>query len=107
MTILTGVKKDVKKNTLTAAIFVNGLTSLEYTTMTTDSTTAALFTDGYTMTSQITLEEPMVSTYLASSETTFNMGVCYACTTTTCTDKSAYCHVIEGIDSATDVTTIP
>jgi hypothetical protein len=107
MTILTGVKKDVKKNTLTAAMFVMGLTSVEYTTMTTDSTTAALFTDGYTMTSQITLEEPMVSTYLASGETTFNMGVCYACTTTTCTDMSAYCHVIEGIDSATDVTTIP
>jgi len=107
MNVLTGVKKDIKKNILTAAIFVKGLTSVEYTTMITDSTTAAAFTDGYTMTSMITLEEAMSATYVASGDTTFNSGVCYASTATAATDKSAYCHVIEGIDTATDVTTIP
>jgi len=57
MELLTGVKTTTgtMKNPVSASMFVNGLTSAEYTTMTTGDTTAALFTDGYTMTSQLVL----------------------------------------------------
>jgi len=57
MDLLTGVKTTTStaKNPLSASIFVMGLTSVEYTAMTVADTTAAAFTDGYTMTSQIVL----------------------------------------------------
>jgi hypothetical protein len=57
MDLLTGVKTTTStfKNPVSASIFVNGLTSIEYTAMTVADTTAAVFTDGYTMTSQLVL----------------------------------------------------
>jgi len=104
MDLLTGVKT-AAKNPISASIFVNGMTSIEYTAMTVADTTAAAFTDGYTMTSQLVLAVNMGNN-AATGETTFSTGVCYACTATTCTDKSAYCHVIDDITAA-DPTTIP
>jgi len=49
MDLLTGVKTTTgtMKNPISASIFVNGLTSVEYTAMTVADTTAAAFTDGY------------------------------------------------------------
>ena len=57
MDLLTGVKTTTStiKNPISASIFVMGLTSVEYTAMTVADTTAAVFTDGYTMTSQLVL----------------------------------------------------
>jgi hypothetical protein len=57
MDLLKGVKTTTStaKNPVSASIFVNGLTSIEYTAMTVAETTAAVFTDGYTMTSQLVL----------------------------------------------------
>jgi len=57
MDLLTGVKTTTStaKNPISASIFVMGLTSIEYTAMTVADTTAAVFTDGYTMTSQLVL----------------------------------------------------
>lgn len=95
MDLLTGVKTALK-NPISASIFVTGMTSVEYTAMTTADTTAALFTDGYTMTSLLTLAANATNV-AASGETTYSTGVCYACTATTCTDKSAYCHVVDDI----------
>jgi len=104
MDLLTGVKTALK-NPMSASIFVTGMTSIEYTAMTTADTTAALFTDGYTMTSLLTLAVDAISKTVAG-ETTHSLGVCYACTATTCTDTSAYCHVIDDIKGA-EPTDIP
>jgi len=102
MDLLTGDKTTTgNKNPVSASIFVNGVTSTEYTALT---ATEKLFTDGYQMTSQLTLEQNMPDR--SGSGSTFASGVCYACTDTACTDKSAYCHVLIDITSA-NPTTIP
>lgn len=59
------------------------------------SAEAQKWTDGYTLTSRITM--------LADNATTGTVAVCYACTSTGCLDKGAYCHGVTGIVSATSI----
>lgn len=70
---------------ITAVLEVAGLTSATLATIVTAVTAAAAYTDGYELTSRLTLTaDNAVAGAL--------LGACYACDGTTCTDNSGYCH---------------
>lgn len=71
---------------LKADLDVSGLTSTLLSALT---AAEKLFTDGYMLSSHITMT--------LDNPATGRIAVCYACTATACTDKSGYCHQVTGI----------
>lgn len=71
---------------LSAALEVAGLTSANLATIITAVTHAASYTDGYELTSRLSMS------FADNSGAGTTVGACYACDGTTCTDQSGYCH---------------
>lgn len=79
---------------LTAGLDVAGMDSAAYALAFTTAEAKA-WTDGYELTSRITLT--------ADNTKTGTVAVCYVCASTSCTTKTGYCHAITGITSALNI----